>query len=60
MKRESIAVKTPFGEVTVKLGRLNGRVVQASPEFESCRKAAAAQGVSLREIYAAAAKAVRG
>ena len=51
-------VKTPHGEVSVKLGRLDGRVVQAAPEFESCRKLAAQAGVPLKEIYAAAVKAL--
>src|SRR6185437_7106617 len=40
LRREFVAVKTPFGEVTVKLGKLNGKVVQAAPEFESCKKLA--------------------
>ena len=35
-----IMVSTPFGKVAVKLGRLNGGIIQASPEFESCRQVA--------------------
>jgi len=57
LRREFRTVTTPFGPVQVKLGLLNGRVVQASPEYESCRTAAAAAGVPLREVYAAAVKA---
>ena len=48
------SVKTPFGEVAVKLGKLNGEVVQAAPEFESCRKLAELAGVPLKEVYEAA------
>jgi len=44
--------------VAVKLGRLNGVVVQAAPEYESCRKVAAAAEVPLKDVYAAALKAV--
>src|SRR6185295_3372063 len=40
LRREFATVKTRFGEVKVKLGRLNGKVVQAAPEYESCRKLA--------------------
>ena len=55
--REFVTVKTPFGEVTVKLGRLNGKVVQAAPEFESCKKIAEQAGVPLKQVYEAALKA---
>jgi pyridinium-3,5-bisthiocarboxylic acid mononucleotide nickel chelatase len=58
LRRESTTVKTKFGNVTVKLGRLNGRAIQASPEFESCRKLAEQAGVTVREVYEAAIKAV--
>jgi uncharacterized protein (DUF111 family) len=58
LRRESKTVKTKFGEVKVKLGRLNERMVQASPEFESCRSAAERAGVTVREVYDAAIKAV--
>ncbi len=59
LRREIKAVKTKFGEVSVKLGLLNKRVIQASPEFESCRKVAAIAGVTLREVYEAAIKALK-
>ena len=41
LRREFAQVNTPFGEVTVKIGRLGGKVVQAAPEFESAKKIAA-------------------
>jgi uncharacterized protein (TIGR00299 family) protein len=52
-------VKTPYGEVTIKVGTLGGTVVSASPEFDSCRKAAKAKRVPLKEVYAAADAAAR-
>ncbi|PYJ87161.1 MAG: nickel pincer cofactor biosynthesis protein LarC [Verrucomicrobia bacterium] len=54
LKREIVKVKTEFGEVTVKVGRLNGKVVQVAPEFESCKKLAEQTGVALKMIYEAA------
>ena len=57
LQREFATVKTKFGNVTVKLGKLNGRVVQAAPEFESCKKVAAQTKVPLKQIYEAAVKA---
>ena len=51
-------VATVYGSIEVKLGTLNGKVVQAAPEFESCKEAAARAGVPLRSVYEAATIAV--
>jgi pyridinium-3,5-bisthiocarboxylic acid mononucleotide nickel chelatase len=59
LRREFVPVKTPFGSVTVKLGKLNGKVVQAAPEFETCKKLAAQKQVPLKQVYEAAVKAVK-
>ena len=56
LQREFETVKTKFGKATVKLGILNGQVVQAAPEFESCKKLAEQQKVSLKQVYAATLK----
>jgi len=57
LKRELVSVKTQFGEVMVKLGTLDGKVVQAAPEYASCRKLASQTNVPLRQVYEAANKA---
>ena len=57
--REFASVRTPYGEVNVKLGRLDGKVIQAAPEFESCKKLAAEAKVSLKTIYQAASQALK-
>jgi len=57
LRREVVDVSTPFGKVAVKLGRLDGHVVQAAPEFEACRKLAADAAVPLKTVYDAAVKA---
>ena len=59
LQRETITVKTPHGEVTVKLGKLNGETVQAAPEYESCRAIAALANVPLKVVYDAALTATR-
>ena len=59
LRREFLTVKLPQGDVTVKLGKLDGGVVQAAPEFESCRQLAARTGVPLKQIYEAALAAAR-
>jgi uncharacterized protein (TIGR00299 family) protein len=58
LRREFTTVKTAFGGVIVKLGKLDGKIVQAAPEFESCRAAAEAAGVPLKQVYEAAVKAL--
>ena len=57
LKREFAEVKTRYGKVTLKLGRLDGKVVQAAPEFESCKKIAAKAKVPVRLVFEAAVKA---
>src|SRR5262249_4109715 len=57
LQREFVTVKSKFGPVTVKIGRLNGKVVQSAPEYESCRKLAEKAGMSVKLIYEATVKA---
>ncbi|HEX8071442.1 MAG TPA: nickel pincer cofactor biosynthesis protein LarC [Pyrinomonadaceae bacterium] len=54
LAREFVTVATPYGPVRLKVARLGGRVVNAAPEYEDCRAAAAAHNVPLREVEAAA------
>jgi hypothetical protein len=56
LRREFVDVSTPLGTVKVKLGRLNGRVVQAAPEYESARTLAEQHHLPLATVYAAALK----
>jgi len=50
LPRESVKVKTKFGEVRVKLSRVNGRVLHATPEYEDCRKLAEEKNVPLQRV----------
>ncbi len=43
-------VATRFGQVRVKVARLNGIVRQASPEFDDCRKLAEEKNVPLQQV----------
>jgi pyridinium-3,5-bisthiocarboxylic acid mononucleotide nickel chelatase len=51
LRREFAEVKTALGKVTVKLGKLRGKVVQTAPEFESAKKLAAQAGVPVKQVY---------
>jgi hypothetical protein len=53
LDRGQRVVATPYGELPIKLAWMGGEVVNAAPEYEPCRRAAAAHGVPLKQVYAA-------
>jgi len=55
LARDLIPVETPFGQVRMKVSRLNGSVLNAAPEYEDCQRIAAERGVPLKQVIAAAA-----
>jgi pyridinium-3,5-bisthiocarboxylic acid mononucleotide nickel chelatase len=59
LAREITSVKTSFGEVAIKLGRLDGKIIQAAPEFESCKRLARHAKVPLKTVYEGAVKALK-
>ena len=59
LERRIVSVETAYGPIDVKVGQLNGRVVNAMPEFEQCREAARKAGVALKEVEDAARLALR-
>src|SRR5262249_52421176 len=50
LERELVEVSTPYGPVRVKLGRRQGLLLNAAPEFEDCRAAAERHGVGVKEV----------
>lgn len=54
MERQIVSVTTPYGEVRMKLSRMNGSVLNAQPEYEDCRRIAEQHGVPLKQVIAAA------
>jgi len=55
MRREIREVETPYGKVRVKLSRGPSGSVNASPEFEDCKRAAEEREVPVKRVMAAAA-----
>jgi uncharacterized protein (TIGR00299 family) protein len=47
-------VETRFGRLPLKVASLDGRAVNAAPEYEACRAAARAHRAPLKEVFAAA------
>jgi pyridinium-3,5-bisthiocarboxylic acid mononucleotide nickel chelatase len=57
LDREMETVQTPLGPIRFKIARRDGRVVNASPEFDDCARAAAEHRVAIKDVQAVAMKA---
>ena len=60
LPRESVNVHTQFGDVRIKLSRVNGRIQHVAPEFEDCRKLAVEKNVPLQRVINDALRAYNG
>lgn len=58
LDRESVSVETEYGPVRVKVARRDGRVLNAAPEYDDCRKLAEEKSVPLKEVMNAALRKV--
>ncbi len=59
LRREVVSVATSVGAVRFKIAWRDGRIVNASPEFDDCVRLAAANNLSVKEVQALAVKAYR-
>src|SRR5882757_6496020 len=60
LPRESVSVKTKYGDVRIKLSRVNGHIQHVAPEFEDCRKLAVEKNVPLQRVISDALRAYEG
>jgi uncharacterized protein (TIGR00299 family) protein len=54
LPREWVSVATDYGDVRIKVSRVNGRILHVAPEFEDCKKLAAEKDVPLQRVIAEA------
>lgn len=54
LPREWMSVATDFGDVRIKVSRVDGRILHVAPEFEDCKKLAAEKDVPLQRVIAEA------
>jgi uncharacterized protein (TIGR00299 family) protein len=54
LPREWVSVATDYGDVRIKVSRVNGRILHVAPEFEDCKRLAAEKDVPLQRVIAAA------
>jgi uncharacterized protein (TIGR00299 family) protein len=57
LAREIRTLNTPLGAVNFKVASRNGRVVNASPEFDDCARLALEHGLPVKDVQAIALKA---
>ena len=60
LERKVVQVQTALGSIQIKIGSHNGKIVQVSPEFESCNAAAERSQQPLKRIYQLAVEAFWG
>jgi hypothetical protein len=54
LRRSYVTVSTPYGDIPIKIGSRAGETLNAAPEFEDCRKAAAQHHVAVKLVQQAA------
>ncbi len=57
LDREIVVVETPVGPVRFKIARRGGEVLNASPEFEDCARAAAERSLPVKQVLGLAVQA---
>ena len=57
LDREVRTVDTPLGAVRFKVATRDGRIVNASPEFDDCARLAGERGLPIKDVQAIATKA---
>ncbi len=58
LERQFRKINTLYGEVTIKMGLLEGRMIQIKPEYEECKTIALREGLPLKKVYADIQRAI--
>ena len=59
-ERDVLTVSTQWGEVRLKIGKQNGKIINVAPEYEDCRAIAEKSGVALKAVIAEAMRNAPG
>ena len=57
LPREFVSVVTDYGDVRIKVSRVNGRILHVAPEYDDCRKLAVEKNVPLQRVISEALRA---
>ena len=58
-QRSQQRIMTPLGEMLVKVKRLGGHIISATPEYEECQRIASAKHLPLATVYEVAQQAIQ-
>lgn len=59
LSRQIVPIKTKFGEIIVKTGKIGNQIINIAPEYENCKEIAVKQGIPLIDVYDEAKEAAR-
>jgi pyridinium-3,5-bisthiocarboxylic acid mononucleotide nickel chelatase len=51
LDREIRTIKTRYGKIAVKIGKMNGKIKNVAPEYEDCLKISKKNNVPLKSVY---------
>lgn len=51
LDREYQTLKTPYGPVKIKIGRLDGAILHYAPEYDECKKIARKKKIPIKKVY---------
>jgi len=54
LQRSFATVRTKYGPIKIKIGKLGDETINVSPEYESCKELSLKRGIPLRKAYEAA------
>lgn len=57
LPRECVSVSTDFGDVRIKISKMNGRILHVAPEYDDCRRLAVEKNVPLQRVISEALRA---
>jgi len=60
LTKEYQEVKTPWGNVRIKLGKLEDKIYNIKPEYQDCKELALKHGIPLKEVWQKAYQAFAG
>jgi len=59
LEKEFKTVKTNYGKIRIKIGKLLGKIMSASPEYEDCREISLSKNIPFKSVYEGAKRAFK-
>lgn len=59
LERQFKKIKTPLGELTMKYGLYEGKIISAKPEYKDCKRISVEKDISLKEVYRIVSESIK-